>query len=169
MAFPNEAPASAVSARPGISMTVVMAWLVAGTLDITTAIVYYARGSGPRTIRLLQGIASGVLGADAFSGGIRTALMGLGLHYLIALIWTLVLSVALASIAGLRRHLIPTGIAYGVFVWLVMNLVVLPLSNVRQGPIQLAPAMVGAVILAFCIGLPISLIVGRHMRASDGL
>lgn len=43
-----------------------------------------------------------------------------------------------------------------------MNLIVLPLSNVRRGPFDLEQAVIGAVILMFCIGLPIATIVGRR-------
>jgi len=144
--------------------TILLAWLLAGTLDITTAIVYYIGASAAGAERLLQGIASGVLGAEAFTGGAATAALGLLLHYLIALIWTLVLFAALRVVTLLRRHLVLTGIAYGVVVWFAMNLIVLPLSRVRRAPIHPGPAIVAAVILVFCIGLPISLLVGRLFR-----
>jgi hypothetical protein len=144
--------------------TVLIAWLLAGTLDIATAILYYIGASPARAARLLQGIASGLLGDRAFAGGGTTVLLGLALHYLIALIWTLTLLVGFKMAAALRRHLVLTGIGYGVVVWFVMNLVVLPLSNVRHAPIQVRPAVTGAIILILCIGLPISLVVGRHLR-----
>lgn len=143
---------------------VLIAWFVAGTLDITTAILYYVGLSGARAERLLQGIASGLLGARAFDGGAATALLGLALHYLIALIWTLVFFVAFRALGALRRRLILIGIVYGLIVWLVMNLVVLPLSNVSRGPFQPRAAAIAAIILIFCIGLPMSLVIGRHLR-----
>jgi len=143
---------------------VVIAWLLAGTLDITTAVLYYIGPSSAGAVRLLQGIASGVLGASAFEGGAATALLGLTLHYLIALIWTLVFLVAFRLLGALRRHLIAIGIAYGIIVWLVMNLVVLPLSNVRRAPFQPRAAAIAAIILVVCIGLPISLVIGCRLR-----
>jgi len=146
------------------AVAVAIAWLLAGTLDITTAILYYVGPSRARAARLLQGIASGLLGARAFDGGAATALLGLALHYLIALIWTLVFLVAFQTLRTLRRHLVLTGIAYGIIVWLVMNLVVLPLSNVSRGPFQPRAAAIAAIILVLCIGLPISLVIGRHLR-----
>src|SRR5215471_19734581 len=112
------------------ALVVMIAWVLAGTLDITTAVFYYVGPSSARAVRLLQGIASGVLGARAFDGGIATAWLGLALHYLIALIWTLVFLVACRRLGGLRRHLVLTGVSYGIIVWFVMNLVVVPLSNV---------------------------------------
>ncbi len=143
---------------------VVVGWLVAGTLDIGAAILYYTGASPARAARLLQRIASGLLGERAFVGGGSTVLLGLALHYLIALIWTLVLLVGFRTLPALRRHLVLTGIGYGVVVWLVMNLVVLPSSNVRHAPIEVRPAVTAAIILILCIGLPISLVVGRHFR-----
>lgn len=144
--------------------TVLFAWLLAGTLDITTAILYYVGPSSVRAARLLQGIASGVLGARAFDGGATTALLGLAVHYLIALIWTLVFLVAFRPLTWLQRHLVLTGIAYGLIVWFVMNLVVLPMSNVRHQPFQPRAAGIAAIILVLCIGLPISLVIGRELR-----
>lgn len=135
-----------------------------GTLDITAAILYYVGPSDTAAARLLQGIASGVLGARAFDGGAATALLGLALHYVIALIWTLVLFVAFRTFGALRRRLVTTGIVYGLIVWSVMNLVVLPLSNVRRAPLQPRPAAVAAIILVLCVGLPLSLVIGRGLR-----
>ncbi len=156
---------SATSARTRrTAFAVLLAWLLTGTLDITTAILYYVGPSGARAARLLQGIASGLLGRQAFAGGLGTALLGLALHYLIALIWTLVLVVALNTYRGLRRHLVLTGIVYGVVVWFVMNLVVLPVSRVQHAPIRLEAAIIAAIILVLCIGLPNALVIGRHVR-----
>lgn len=152
----------------GTVFTVLIAWLLAGALDITAAILYYVGGSAARSQRLLQGIASGVLGARAFEGGASTAVLGLALHFLIALIWTLALFGAFRLVGALRRHLVLTGIAYGVVVWFVMNLVVLPLSNVGHAPIQPRAAVIAAIILVLCIGLPISLVIGRHLLKEEG-
>jgi len=146
------------------ALVVMIAWVLAGTLDIATAVFYYVGPSSARAARLLQGIAAGVLGARAFDGGEATALLGLALHYLIALIWTLVFLVAFRTLGALRRHLVLTGIVYGIVVWFVMNLVVLPLSNVARGPFQPRAATIAAIILILCIGLPISLVIGRNLR-----
>ena len=150
------------------TITILLAWLLAGTLDITAAFVYYVGSSATGAERLLQGIASGVLGAAAFTGGAATAVLGLLLHYLIALIWTVVLFAAFRVVTPLRRHSVVTGIAYGVVVWLAMNLIVLPLSNVRQVPIRVGPAVTAVVILVLCIGLPMSLVLAWSLRDAGG-
>jgi hypothetical protein len=145
------------------ALVILIAWMLAGTLDITTAVLYYLGPSSARAVRLLKGIASGVLGARAFDSGLATAWLGLALHYLIALIWTLVFVVAVRSCGGLRRHVVLTGIAYGIIIWLVMNLFVLPLSNVARGPFELRAAVIAAIILILCVGLPISVVIGRYL------
>jgi hypothetical protein len=137
------------------------AWLLAGTLDLGAALIYYAHASRVQAIRLLQGIASGVLGDKAFASGPATAILGLGLHYSIALIWTVAFFVFVRRLKKPLPNRFVIGMAYGVVVWMVMNLIVVPLSNVRHAPLQLSQSIVGAVILMFCIGLPISMIVGR--------
>lgn len=147
---------------------VLYGWLVAGTMDIAAAITYYPLTAHVRVIRILQSIASGVLGARAFQGGLRTAVLGLALHYLIAFIWTVVFFVAVRLMRPLLRHLIVTGAAYGVLVWAVMNVIVLPLSNVRHAPFNPSAAIVAAALLILCVGMPLAGIIGRHERARPG-
>jgi len=60
------------------------AGLLAGVLDITAAFVTWVPQGVP-PVRILQGIASGLLGPQAFKEGIQTALLGGALHFLIAL------------------------------------------------------------------------------------
>jgi uncharacterized membrane protein YagU involved in acid resistance len=131
-------------------------------MDLTAACTYYRLTAGLSPVTLLQGIASGWLGPAAFSGGPWTAALGVASHYLIALVWTVVFFAAARTLRWMTRRRILVGLGYGVFVWLVMNLVVLPLSNVRHRPLQLRPSIVGAIILMLCIGLPIATIVGRR-------
>src|SRR5262245_45675391 len=116
------------------ALVVMVAWLLAGTLDVTTAVFYYVGPSSARAMRLLQGIASGLLGARAFDGGAATALLGLALHYLIALIWTLVFFAAFRALGTSCCRLVLTGFVYGIIVLFVMILVVLLLSYVSRGP-----------------------------------
>jgi len=147
-----------------MGLPVLFAWLLAGTMDIVAAIFLYAFPSGTRIMRLLQGIASGLIGAKAFSGGVQTAALGLVAHYVIALVWTIVGFVLLSTFKTLNRHLILAGVTYGVVVWAVMNLIVLPLSNVGGRPVQFVPSVIAATTLIFCIGLPIALVIGRQLR-----
>jgi uncharacterized membrane protein YagU involved in acid resistance len=142
--------------------TILAAWLVAGTLDILAAVTYYPLTIHVRPLSILQDIASGVLGMRAFAGGLATAALGLALHYLIALIWTVFFFVVFPRVKLLAKNLIVTGLAYGVFVGLIMNLVVVPLSRTPKPPFSLSSLIVAIAILLFTIGLPTAEIVGRH-------
>ena len=58
--------------------------LVAGTLDIVYACVFWALKADVPVQRILQSVAAGLLGQESFQGGASTAALGLGLHYFIA-------------------------------------------------------------------------------------
>jgi hypothetical protein len=135
--------------------------LAAGVLDIADAILFHgARGVAP--IRILQAIASGVLGRDAFTEGAATAALGLALHFLIALAAAAVYGLASRRWTLLVARPWLAGPIFGLGVYAVMHYVVLPLSRFRAGP----PPPAGSVdwglvnLLAahiFCVGLPIAL------------
>jgi hypothetical protein len=152
----------AVSKSRSVVKVILSAWLLAGTLDIATASIYYPIRYGITLTLLFQNIASGVFGEKAFAGGVKMVALGLVFHYCIAFIWTTVYFMAYPRIKILRRNRFASGMVYRVLVWLVMNLVVLPLSNVDRSPFNLVQAVIAAVILMFCIGLPIAVIVSKH-------
>jgi len=136
---------------------------IAGTLDITYAIGFSAlRGVPP--IRVLQSVASGLIGAPAFSGGLPTAALGLVLHFGIALSAAAIFYRASKAIPFLTRHPVVAGLFYGFLIYAVMNLVVLPLSAFpRKVSFPLMVLITGLLVHMFCIGLPISLAVRRTL------
>ena len=136
--------------------------LIAGTLDICYAIsfAYLRRGMAPS--RLLQFVASGALGPAAYEGGLPTALLGLGFHYLNALLITGVFFAGAALLPALLRRAVLSGVLYGIVVYAVMNLVVIPLSRIGPRPLPATDAMVtGLLIHLFGIGTPIALAARR--------
>ena len=135
--------------------------LIAGALDITAAIVVYAfRGVSP--VRILQSVASGLLGPAAFTGGAATATLGLALHFVIATTAAAVFYLASRRLPALVRQPTLWGALYGIGVWLVMNFVVLPLSAVRQQPFNPEMAALMVLIHIVCVGLPIAYAVRRY-------
>jgi len=135
--------------------------LLAGTLDIADALIFHGlRGIAPS--RILQAIASGLLGREAFAGGAWTATLGLGLHFFIATTAAAVYALASLQLPLLIGRPVLCGAVYGLLVNAVMQYIVLPLSAFRPGP----PAPAGTIdwglvnlLLAhvFCVGLPIAL------------
>jgi hypothetical protein len=141
----------------------IVGWLVAGTLDILYAFgLSYLRSGIFAPARVLRFVASGALGPDALKGGSGAAAAGLGFHYLIALIVTVVFFAAAAAVPKLLERPFLTGPLYGIVVYVVMNYVVVPLSRIGPRP---TPATIvwttGVLVHMFVIGLPIALAARR--------
>lgn len=147
--------------RPALP-TILRAGLVAGTLDISAALIIYPHSMAGR-VKLLQGIASGILGKASFDGGLGTAALGLLLHFAIAMSWAAIYFAASRRIAFLVQHPIPSAVIYGIVVYFVMNRVVVPLSAIGPRPFVLSQALLAAGILVVCIGLPIALIAKHDL------
>ncbi len=125
--------------------------LVAGALDIALAFCKFGWG-------VPRGIASGLLGTRAYQGGTWVWILGLALHFLIAFTAAGIYYAASTKLDLLRRHFLLCGAFYGIAVYLVMNLIVLPLSAVPWpiGPFPLRTLIQGLLVHVFLIGLPIS-------------
>ena|SRR5215469_17004434 len=134
---------------------VVWGGLVAGVLDAADGIVAYGiRGLNP--IQVLQYIASGALGAAAFSGGLLTAGVGAFFHFFIAFVVAGVFYLGSRAIPQLTRHYIASGLLYGAAVYFVMNYLVLPLSAVAPSQFSLPMFFNGVIGHAISVGLPIA-------------
>ena len=124
--------------------------LVAGSLDLTAAFVFFGWGA-PRAI------AAGLLGMQALHGGTGTWMLGVLLHYLIAYLAATVYCVASRRLEFLRPYFLLCGMFYGIAVYLVMNLIVLPVSGLHAaGPYQLRGLIQGILVHMFLIGVPIA-------------
>ncbi|MBV9732517.1 MAG: hypothetical protein JO275_07030 [Verrucomicrobia bacterium] len=151
-----------------IALRVLAIGLFAGTLDIADALIFNVlRGITP--VMVLQYIASGLIGAASFHGGLATSGLGLVLHYLIALGWTTLFYIASRKIATLTRRPILSGLIYGDVIYLVMNFVILPFSSAPhpKSTTTIAALVNGVLALMFCIGLPISVLTARYLPARD--
>jgi hypothetical protein len=140
--------------------------LIAGILDITYACVFSALRSGTSPVRILQSVASGLLGAKAFEGGATAAALGLFFHFLIAFTAAAVYYAASRKLDVLVRAAIVCGVIYGALIYAFMNYVVLPLSAAPFKGKPPAPItfITGLLVHMFCIGLPIALAVRRHSK-----
>lgn len=150
---------------------IVAGGLVCGVLDINAAFLnaWLASGMGP--VRLLQAVASGLLGADAFQGGAAAAAFGLVLHFCVAFGWTMVFYALSRRLKFLTHHAVVSGLAYGALVYLAMNYAVLPLAAQFRSlyipatrPFVPRLAWVQFGIHLVFVGLAISLAVRRWSR-----
>ena len=149
------------SSRVRIAGWIVLAGVVAATCDITYALVF-SGWKGVPAQRLLQSVASGLLGQDAFRGGLSTAALGLALHYAIVMVATVLFWAAGRRWPWLREEPVTTGLLYGLAIYAFMNFVVLPLSA-YPFPINfpLLRTATGLLVHMIGVGLPISLITRR--------
>ena len=141
---------------------VLVGGFAAGVLDIVYAFVDAGRrGSSP--LRVLQAVASGLLGAEAFEGGVPAGVLGLVCHFTIAFGAAAVYYLAARRLALLREQPLLAGAIFGILVYLFMNFVVIPLS---AAPFKLSyPPRVllqGFVWHALLVGIPIALAVRRY-------
>ena len=127
----------------------------------STAAIVQFRLRGVRPIRIMQSIAAGLLGRDAYQGGTATATLGVTLHFLIAFTAATVYYLASRKLAFLRARPFLSGL-YGVAVYFFMNYVVLPLSRFPKGSFNLENLITGILIHMLCVGLPIAYAVQRY-------
>jgi len=152
---------STIATMPASSpKAIVWAGLIAGAMDITAAcIVYGFFGATP--LRILQGIASGLLGPRTYEGGMASAALGMLCHFTIAFGAATVFYLLSRQMPFLVRHFVPAGVLYGIAVYFFMGRVVIPLSRAHRGPFSLKMMIIGVTIHIFCVGLPISTTVKR--------
>jgi hypothetical protein len=152
--------------EPGLEPTraVLFGTLTVAALDILDAFVFFWFYRGVEPAVILQSIASGLLGREAYAGGMATAALGALLHTFIAFVVVLVYFLASRRLPVLREHPVLCGALYGVGVWLAMNFVVLPLSAAAVGP-QVWPTVVnGLAIHVLGVGIPSALFARAARR-----
>jgi len=135
VADPNHAPAR--------GSLLIKTGLLTGVVDGTFSSVLSVAAYHSTVTRLFQGVAAVLIGNRAFDGGIRTALVGIVMHFGVAFGWSAVfLFLALRS-ALVRRVLesrygaFRVASIYGPFVWLVMSLIVIPTLTHRPPAINI--------------------------------
>jgi len=112
----------------------------------------------------LQGIASALLGPDAVNGGLPTAALGLALHFFIATVACTVYYGASRKLKALVEHAIVCGALYGIAVWLVMYLIVVPLAFHRGISYAFSLVVTTVMIHILFVGLPIALTVSWYAK-----
>ena len=161
------------SFAPSGPMTVMSRFLLAGAvvavLDISFAETYWVIIRAATTYpRVLQTIASGLLGKSAYLGGADTVMLGAILHVAVAYGWTAVFllaarrSRAFGRVLASRYGAVKTGFPFGVMVWLVMDLVVTPLSHAKPTPVGSAWFLVSLLWHPIGVGLPMAVVLRRN-------
>jgi len=148
-------PANRLKTGKEFIRAVALGGLASGTLDAVDGVVAFGF-YGMNPIQVLQFIASGAFGPSAFAGGLLMATAGAVFHFAIAFVAAAVYAAGARVAPMLRRNWVIAGLLYGAWVWLFMNLVILPLSNVVPGPSDWPLVVNGIVGHAVFVGLPIA-------------
>lgn len=159
--FPASRPAPVVS-------TIIRIGLIAGSFDIADALIFSGmRGVSPSQV--FHYIASGLIGMKAFEMGFAATLLGIAVHYTIALAWTTIFYLASRRFPILIRRPVISGLVYGFAVYWFMNLVAVPLSGVPHPtrPMTLAARINGILAVMLFIGLTIALLTQRSLGRSQ--
>jgi Na+/alanine symporter len=146
------------SRRRSAWLAILIGGLIAGAFDLACAFITFGPGV-PRAI------AGGLLGRQALHGGIGTYALGVLLHFFIALSAATVYYAASRRLKFLKEHALVCGLFYGIAFYLVMNLIVLPLSALHaKGPYHLHDLIQGLLVHMILIGLPISFSVRQFAK-----
>jgi hypothetical protein len=130
---------------------IITAGIVAGTLDALAAIFILAKGHAGMMFKF---ISSAVYGQGAFSRGGDMIYQGIAFHYLIAFLFTVFYFLLYYMVPVVRRYIAVNTIIYGIFIWVVMNMLILPLTNANLPswtPVSVAETLI---IIILCVSLP---------------
>jgi hypothetical protein len=136
-------------------LAIAVGGLCAGILDLSQACILFGWD-------IPLAIAAGLLGPKALHGGVGAYVLGVLLHFFIALSFSAFYYAASRKLTFLVQHPLVCGLAYGAAVEQVMNLVVLPLSALHaRGPYELHDLILGILVHMVVIGLPIAFSIRR--------
>jgi hypothetical protein len=153
--------ADSIAGRPGQGnalLAIAVGGLIAGAIDLSQACIFFSP-------KVPLAIAAGLLGPQAFQGGGGTYILGVVLHFFIALSAAATYYGASRKLRFLTEYPLICGLFFGMAVELFMRLIVLPLSGLHaSGPYPYKDLALGLVVHMVLIGLPISYSVRRFAR-----
>lgn len=147
-----------------IFITVLKIGLLIGLMDGIAASLNAYLASGVTPDRVFRFIASGVFGMEAFKGSTAMITWGLMFHFIIALAWTALFFLFALSFHFVKAHYLISGVLYGIFIWAVMEVVVLPLSNTPRLEHTLCGTLIMIGIHMIVIGVPMSYMINRYLN-----
>jgi hypothetical protein len=148
---------------PSAFHSIVLGWLAVGVLDAIAASTNAAvRGVSP--VRVWQYVASSLAGNDSFERGATTVVIGLLIHFGVALGVAVGFYLIARLFPFVIRHAVVSGIVYGIIVYFAMQYIFVPLTMVRQGAFSWSGLITGVLIHIFFVGLPPALITRRFAR-----
>jgi uncharacterized membrane protein YagU involved in acid resistance len=160
MAVPN----TMTKRTTDLTTTILLAGLLVGTLDLAAALInFYINTHRDPTI-VLRYIASAVFGrTKAYADGANMLLMGAIFHYLIAYFFTIIFFILYLNFNLMSKNRLLTGIAYGIMIWVIMNLVVVPVA-LKVYVKWNQQTWINLLILICMIGIPLAFIAHWYFK-----
>jgi hypothetical protein len=121
----------------------VLSGLITGVIDGLFSSILSVAAYGSTVSRLFQGVASVLLGPEAFNGGTQTEVVGVLMHFGVAFWWSAVFLFLFLRATWVRRILsspygaVKIASLYGPFIWMVMSLAVIPILAQRSPSISI--------------------------------
>lgn len=145
--------------------TLGLATIAVGALDGLDGAVYQYVSNGLTPFTVFRYIASGLLGASAFHGGLGTVALGGAIHFALSAFFAALFLVLYRARAVVRTNWVASGLAFGAAVWALMTFVVLPQSGVAPSTPTVADILNGVIGHSLTVGLA-SAWIARRTRAA---
>lgn len=148
--------------KPNAFKPIFWAGLTCGILDGLAVSIFFYAWLKLSPGQVMQFIASGIYGPAAFAGGTPMVWAGIAIHFFISFVLAAIYFYAYPKLSLLHTSPVLSGLLYGLGIWLIMNLLVIPASNIQRGPFDPAAALISIVWHMLFVGLPIALIIKKH-------
>ena len=136
---------------------VLLTGLFVGTTDLLAAYITQWIKTGKFADRMLHYIAGGALGLEtSMQGGNGIAFLGLFFHFFICFAFTLLFFIVFPRLKLLWFNKYLVGMLYAIFVAIVVNQVILPITPLPTSPFNLSQSIIGWITLGVVLGIPIA-------------
>ena len=146
--------------------TIILAGFFAGALDAVAAVLVHFVKGGKDPLLIFKYIASAVFGKKAFSEDWIMVGWGILIHFIIAYLFTIFFFFLYRRWTALSKDTVITSVLYGIFVWVIMNLIVLRFTKLNMKPFVAHDVILSVSVLIIAIGLPITLLANKHYSKS---
>ncbi len=159
----NTMEAVTTASKKSAIAVITKASIISGALDATAGVVVYWIFKGLNPLQVLQYIASGIFGPSVINGSFLYVLIGLVLHFIIAFGFTYAYYLVFPFIQSFAKNTYINGLLYGAFIWVFMNYLVLPNSNIPHAPKDFV-SVLELIWHSVLVGLPIALIIEKELK-----
>lgn len=142
--------------------TILWVGFLVGLFDICSAFIQIRIMVPERNpLGVLRYIASAAFGKDTANSESLMFIWGALFHFIIAYSFTTAFFLIYPHLRLISKNRLVTGIVYGLIIWAIMNLIIVPQTKIGHRPLVLKNAAIAAGILIVAIGIPLSYLAYR--------